>query len=60
MKFLLLIIARGLQVSGMCSLPFAIYFGEIQKSMELELKYLVVGSILFFIGYLIDSRLVKA
>jgi hypothetical protein len=60
MKFIFLIIARGLQISGMCSLPFALYFGETEKSMSIELKYLLMGSILFYIGYLIDTKFVKA
>ena len=60
MKFIFSIIAKGLQISGMSTLPFALYFGETQKSMALELKYLVFGSLLFFIGYLIDSKVVKA
>jgi len=60
MKLIFSIIAKGLQISGMCSLPFALYFGETQKNMSLEMNYLLIGSVLFFIGYLIDTKLGKA
>jgi hypothetical protein len=60
MNFIFSLIAKGLQFSGMCSLPFALYFGETQKSMELELKYLVLGTVLFIAGYFIEKKIVKA
>jgi hypothetical protein len=60
MKLLLTIVAKGLQFSGMCTLPFAIIFGESQKSMELELKYLVIGSLVFAAGYIIDKNFLKS
>ena len=60
MKTIFSALAKGLQLSGMATLPFALYFGESQKSMALELKYLLVGSILFAIGYFIDKDFVKA
>lgn len=60
MRFIFSIIAKGFQISGMCSLPFALYFGETQKNMELELTYLLIGALLFIIGYFIDTRLVKS
>ena len=52
-------IAKGLQLSGMLSMPFAIYYGETQKSMSIEATYLVVGASIFIIGYLIDINFVK-
>lgn len=60
MKLIFSVIARGLQLAGMSSLPFALYFGETQRSMSLEFKYLVLGTFLFFLGYLIDAKVVKA
>lgn len=52
-------LAKGLQLSGMLSMPFAIYYGETEKSMSIELNYLLIGSILFIIGFLIENRFVK-
>jgi len=52
-------LAKGLQLSGMLSMPFAIYYGETQKSMSIELNYLLIGAILFIIGYLIENNFVK-
>lgn len=60
MKTFFSLIAKGLMLSGMCSLPFALYFGETQKSMSLELNYLLLGSILFVVGYFIDSKILSA
>ncbi len=57
---LLSLFAKGLMLSGMCTLPFALYFGETQKSMSLELNYLLFGAILFSVGYFIDTKLFKA
>lgn len=59
MNFALKMIAKGLQLSGMCTLPFAIYFGETEKSMSMELNYLVLGSAIFMVGYFIDVKFVK-
>ncbi|MFN8673486.1 MAG: hypothetical protein U0457_15555 [Candidatus Sericytochromatia bacterium] len=56
---MLQIIAKSLQLSGMATLPFAIYFGESEKSMMYEFNYLLLGSIIFFIGYTIEVKLVK-
>lgn len=52
-------ISKGLQLSGMLSMPFAIYFGETEKSMSIELNYLLVGSIIFIIGFFIENKFVK-
>lgn len=59
MNFVLKALAKGLQLSGMCTLPFAIYFGETEKSMSLELNYLVLGAGVFMLGYFIDVKFVK-
>lgn len=59
MNNILSFLAKGLQLSGMLSMPFAIFYGETQKSMSLELNYLLIGAILFIIGYLIDKNFVR-
>lgn len=59
MKLLLTIFARGLQLAGMLSMPFAIYYGETEKSMSIELQYLSYGIIFFIIGYFIDNKFIK-
>lgn len=60
MKSISFYISKGLQLSGMATLPFAIFFGESEKSMMLELKYLVLGIIIFLIGFIIENKFVKA
>jgi|APLak6261663012_1056037.scaffolds.fasta_scaffold04349_2 hypothetical protein len=52
-------ISKGFQLSGMLSMPFAIYYGETEKSMSIELNYLLIGAILFIIGFLIENSFVK-
>ena len=57
--FIIKALSKGLQLSGMAVLPFAIYFGESEKSMSMELNYLVLGSAIFMIGYFIEVKFVK-
>lgn len=53
------IIAKSFQLSGMATLPFAIYFGESEKSMMYEFTYLLLGAALFFIGSTIEAKFAK-
>jgi hypothetical protein len=59
MKSISFYISKALQLSGMATLPFAIFFGESEKSMMLELKYLVLGIIIFLVGFIIENKFVK-
>ncbi|MFN8577572.1 MAG: hypothetical protein U0354_12005 [Candidatus Sericytochromatia bacterium] len=52
-------ISKGLQLSGMLSMPFAIYYGETEKSMSIELNYLLIGAALFILGFIIENNFVK-
>ena len=55
----MLVFAKALQLSGMATLPFAIYFGEMEKSMMYEFNYLLMVSIIYFVGRVIESKFVK-
>jgi hypothetical protein len=59
MRNILFYISKAFQLSGMATLPFAIFFGESEKSMMLELKYLVLGILIFLIGFIIENKFVK-
>ena len=50
-------IAKGLQLAGLVSMPIALYVGLTQgDGMVRELGYASLGAIMFYAGYLMESR----
>lgn len=55
MKF---IMAKGLQFLGLVIVPMALLVGlmEEHNAMTRELTVLLIGAVIFFVGYLIEDR----
>lgn len=54
MRFFL---AKALQLIGICNVGFGLVYGLTEESgMQLELRMLIAGSVIFFIGRMIEGR----
>lgn len=48
--------AKFLELSGIALLGSALYWGIVQNSMKMEVQLLTVGSVVFAVGWFLDSR----
>lgn len=54
MRFFL---AKALQLVGICNVGFGLIYGLTDENgMQLELRMLIAGSVIFFIGRMIEGR----
>ena len=49
-------IAKFLELSGIALLTSALYWGLVQNSMQMEVRLLSVGAIVFCVGWFLDSK----
>ncbi|MEK7466470.1 MAG: hypothetical protein AAB074_03555 [Planctomycetota bacterium] len=48
--------AKFLELSGIALLGSALYWGIVENSMKMEVKLLTVGTVVFSVGWFLDSR----
>jgi hypothetical protein len=48
--------AKFLELSGIALLGSALYWGMVQNSMKMEVQLLTVGTVVFCVGWFLDSR----
>ena len=48
--------AKFLELSGIALLGSALYWGMVQNSMKMEVQLLTVGTVVFCVGWFLDSK----
>lgn len=48
--------AKFLELSGIAVIASALYWGIAMNSMSMEVKFFTIGSVVFCIGWFLDSR----
>lgn len=52
-------IAKALQIIGMSNVLFGLYIGFSQDNLRTELRFAIIGIVIFGIGRLIESKFLK-